>query len=141
MDVYGQRGFEAFLEELEAAIRDARDDFGIRIFNMSLNLRSPVEQNQYSVYAARLDEIQNRLALSSSIPRATLISLTGARRGHRSRGSTCSAGRTNWPGHDLHAVRKCSRLGSRRLDATRLHARRWDAGDLHATRARASCRS
>lgn len=63
MDVYGPRGFEAFLEELEAAIRDARDDFGIRIFNMSLNLRSPVEQNQYSVYAARLDEIQDRLSV------------------------------------------------------------------------------
>lgn len=63
LDVYGARGFEAFLEELEAAIRDARDGHGIRIFNMSLNLRSAVEQNQYSVYAARLDEIQDRLGV------------------------------------------------------------------------------
>ena len=62
-DVYGRRGFEAFLEELEAAVRDARDNHGVRIFNMSLNLSSAVEQNQYSVYAARLDEIQDRLGV------------------------------------------------------------------------------
>ncbi|WP_426261792.1 S8 family peptidase [Sphingomonas sp. DC1100-1] len=60
LDVYGPRGFEAFLEELEAAIMDARRDHGVRIFNMSLNITSPVEQNLYSVYAARLDEIQDR---------------------------------------------------------------------------------
>jgi hypothetical protein len=36
LDVYGSRGFEAFLEELEAALRDARDNHGIRVFNMSL---------------------------------------------------------------------------------------------------------
>ena len=44
LDVYGPRGFEAFLEELEAAIRDAREKNGTRIFNMSLNLRSAVDQ-------------------------------------------------------------------------------------------------
>lgn len=60
LDVYGPRGFEAFLEELEGAIVEARDNHGVRVFNMSLNITSPVEQNQYSVYAARLDEIQDR---------------------------------------------------------------------------------
>jgi Subtilase family len=60
LDVYGPRGFEAFLEELEAAIAEARENHGIRVFNMSLNIRSPVEQDLYSVYAARLDEIQDR---------------------------------------------------------------------------------
>lgn len=60
LDVYGPRGFEAFLEELEAAILELRDDDGVRVFNMSLNITSPVEQNLYSVYAARLDEIQDR---------------------------------------------------------------------------------
>jgi subtilisin family serine protease len=60
LDVYGQRGFEAFLEELEAAIIEARDNHNVRVFNMSLNITSPVEQNLYSVYAARLDEIQDR---------------------------------------------------------------------------------
>lgn len=60
LDVYGVRGFEAFLEELEAAVVEARDTHGVRVFNMSLNVTSPVEQNLYSVYAARLDEIQDR---------------------------------------------------------------------------------
>lgn len=60
LDVYGPRGFEAFLDELEAAIIEARDNHGIRIFNMSLNITAPVEQNLYSIYAARLDEIQDR---------------------------------------------------------------------------------
>lgn len=60
LDVYGPRGFEAFLEELEAAIVEMRDDHGVRVFNMSLNITSPVEQNLYSVYAARLDQIQDQ---------------------------------------------------------------------------------
>jgi hypothetical protein len=60
LDLYGSRGFEAFLEELEAAVVEARDNHGVRIFNMSLNVTSPVEQNLYSIYAARLDEIQDR---------------------------------------------------------------------------------
>jgi hypothetical protein len=63
LDVYGRRGFEAFLEELEAAVREARDTYGFRIFNMSLNLCTPVEQDQYSAYAARLDAIQDRLGI------------------------------------------------------------------------------
>ena len=60
LDAYGQRGFEVFLEELEAAIVEARDNHDVRVFNMSLNITSPVEQNLYSIYAARLDEIQDR---------------------------------------------------------------------------------
>ena len=60
LQVFGRRGFEAFLEELEAAIIEARDSHGVRIFNMSLNITAPVEQNSYSIYAARLDEIQDR---------------------------------------------------------------------------------
>jgi hypothetical protein len=39
--VYGTRGFEAFLEELEAAITEARDQRGVRVFNMSLNVVAP----------------------------------------------------------------------------------------------------
>jgi hypothetical protein len=64
LEVYGTRGFEAFLEELEAALTEARDQHGVRVFNMSLNLKSPVEQDYYSVYAARLDEIQDRLGVT-----------------------------------------------------------------------------
>jgi hypothetical protein len=63
LDVYGPRGFEAFLEELEAAIVEVKERYGVRIFNMSLNLTSPVEQDLYSVYAARLDEMQDRLGV------------------------------------------------------------------------------
>lgn len=60
LDVYGPRGFEAFLEELEAAVVEARDMHNVRVFNMSLNITSPVDENLYSIYAARLDEIQDR---------------------------------------------------------------------------------
>ncbi|MGD9659502.1 MAG: S8 family serine peptidase, partial [Methylocystis sp.] len=63
LSVYGQRGFEAFLEELEAALTEARDRFGVRVFNMSLNVTSPVDADTYSIYAARLDEIQDRLGI------------------------------------------------------------------------------
>lgn len=61
--VYGQRGFEAFLEELEAALTEARDRHGVRIFNMSLNVVAPVDADTYSLYAARLDDIQDRLGI------------------------------------------------------------------------------
>jgi hypothetical protein len=61
--VYGQRGFEAFLEELEAALTEARDSHGVRIFNMSLNVVAAVDADTYSLYAARLDDIQDRLGI------------------------------------------------------------------------------
>jgi hypothetical protein len=63
LSVYGQRGFEAFLEELEAAIGEARDQYGVRVFNMSLNVVAPVDADSYSIYAARLDDIQDRLGV------------------------------------------------------------------------------
>ncbi|UXN57794.1 S8 family peptidase [Phyllobacterium zundukense] len=63
LSVYGQRGFEAFLEELEAAIEEARDQHGVRVFNMSLNVVAPVDPDTYSIYAARLDDIQDRLGV------------------------------------------------------------------------------
>jgi hypothetical protein len=63
LSVYGRRGFEAFLEELEAAIGDARERYGVRVFNMSLNVVTAVDPNSYSIYAARLDDIQDRLGV------------------------------------------------------------------------------
>lgn len=60
LQVFGPRGFEAFLEELESAVVEAKESHGVRVFNMSLNITSPVEPNIYSIYAARLDEIQDR---------------------------------------------------------------------------------
>ncbi|MDA9488748.1 S8 family peptidase [Bradyrhizobium sp. CCBAU 11361] len=61
--VYGQRGFEAFLEELEAAITEAKERHGVRVFNMSLNVVSAVQADSYSLYAARLDDMQDRLGV------------------------------------------------------------------------------
>ena len=50
-------GFTDFLEELEQAVAEARDDHGVRIFNLSINAISDVERHRYSIYAARLDQI------------------------------------------------------------------------------------
>lgn len=61
--VYGQRGFEAFLEELEAAITEAKERHEVRIFNMSLNVVGIVQPDSYSLYAARLDDMQDRLGV------------------------------------------------------------------------------
>ncbi|WP_374379506.1 S8 family peptidase [Dongia sp.] len=63
LDTYGRRGFEAFLEELEVAIAEARETYGVRIFNMSLNVVASVDPDTYSIYAARLDDIQDRLGV------------------------------------------------------------------------------
>lgn len=56
MDQYAN-GFTDFLEELEQAVAEARDDHGVRIFNLSINAISDVERHRYSIYAARLDQI------------------------------------------------------------------------------------
>lgn len=56
MDQYAN-GFTDFLEELEQAVVEARDDHGVRIFNLSINAISEVERHRYSIYAARLDQI------------------------------------------------------------------------------------
>lgn len=52
-----QRGFTDFLEELEQAVAEARNDHGVRIFNLSINAVSDVEPYRYSIYASRLDQI------------------------------------------------------------------------------------
>ena len=56
LDKY-RRGFTDFLEELEQAVADARDTYGVRVFNLSINAVSDVEQYRYSIYASRLDQI------------------------------------------------------------------------------------
>jgi subtilisin family serine protease len=53
-------GFAAFLEEVEQGIREAREDHGVRIFNMSINTWEPVQRHSYSTLAARLDTIADR---------------------------------------------------------------------------------
>lgn len=51
-----QGGFNSFLEEVDQAVQQAKED-GVRIFNLSINVTSSVDRHRYSNYAARLDKI------------------------------------------------------------------------------------
>jgi hypothetical protein len=51
------KGFSDFLEELEQAVAEAKENHDVRIFNLSINAVSDVERYRYSIYAARLDQI------------------------------------------------------------------------------------
>jgi hypothetical protein len=53
-------GFIDFLEEVEQGIREAKEQYGVRIFNMSINTLHPVQRHSYSTLAARLDGIADR---------------------------------------------------------------------------------
>jgi hypothetical protein len=53
-------GFTDFLEEVEQAIREAKEQHGIRVFNMSINCLTAVQRHSYSTLAARLDAIADR---------------------------------------------------------------------------------
>ena len=50
-------GFSEFLAEVEQAVREASENHGVRIFNLSINAKSPVDRHTYSTYAAELDRI------------------------------------------------------------------------------------
>lgn len=54
------RGFADFLEEMDQAIGEAKRTHKVRIFNLSINAVSPVESDQYSYYAARIDQISEK---------------------------------------------------------------------------------
>jgi hypothetical protein len=58
-DIY-RRGFDDFLEEVENAIAEATAQHGVRIFNLSINVTQPVDDGDYSYFAARLDQIADR---------------------------------------------------------------------------------
>lgn len=51
------KGFIDFIEEIEQAVAEAKNEHGIRIFNLSINATAPVEKYRYSIYASRLDQI------------------------------------------------------------------------------------
>ncbi|MDF3181180.1 S8 family peptidase [Mesorhizobium sp. P17.1] len=51
------RGFSDFLEEIEQAVAEAKEQHDVRIFNLSINAVAPVERHRYSIYASRLDQI------------------------------------------------------------------------------------
>jgi len=58
--LYYKSGFNDFLEEVEQAVSEAKENFGIRIFNLSINATSSVDADDYSYYASRLDEIAEK---------------------------------------------------------------------------------
>ncbi|MFP4465076.1 MAG: S8 family peptidase [Alphaproteobacteria bacterium] len=58
-DTY-KSGFQDFLEEIEQAVLEAKEKHGIKIFNLSINATVPVEADEYSYYASRLDEISEK---------------------------------------------------------------------------------
>lgn len=54
---YYPNGFSEFLAEVEQAVSEAKENHGVRIFNLSINAISEVERHTYSTYAAELDRI------------------------------------------------------------------------------------
>jgi hypothetical protein len=57
---YYPKGVPDFFDELEAATVQCRTAYGVRIFNMSLNLISPANKSTYDYFAARLDALADR---------------------------------------------------------------------------------
>ncbi|MBC9208195.1 S8 family peptidase [Roseomonas aerophila] len=68
-------GFSDFLEEMEQAVAEAKENYGVRIFNLSINAVSDVERYRYSIYASRLDQIADSYGVvfvnsAGNLPRA-----------------------------------------------------------------------
>ena len=59
LDTY-KNGFADFLDEMDQAIGEASKQHGIRVINLSINAVSAVEPDQYSYYAARVDQIAKK---------------------------------------------------------------------------------
>ncbi len=57
---YYPKGIVDFLLELENGIETAKRDYGVRIFNMSLNLLEPVQEDGYGIVASLLDRIADK---------------------------------------------------------------------------------
>lgn len=68
---YYPRGFVDFLEQLDAEIPAAKDT-GVRVFNMSLAVTTPVADSTYSIFANLLDEIADRHDVLFVLPAGNL---------------------------------------------------------------------
>lgn len=68
---YYPRGFIDFLEQLDAEIPTAKAK-GIRVFNMSLAVTTPVQHDGYSVFANMLDEIADKHDILFVLPAGNL---------------------------------------------------------------------
>lgn len=69
--VYYPRGFIDFLEQLDAEIPAAKE-MGVRVFNMSLAVTTPVADESYSLFANLLDEIADRHDVVFVLPAGNL---------------------------------------------------------------------
>lgn len=69
--VYYPRGFIDFLEQLDAEIPAAKE-MGVRIFNMSLAVTTPVADESYSLFANLLDEISDKHDVVFVLPAGNL---------------------------------------------------------------------
>lgn len=65
------RGFIDFLRQLDAEIQEAKEH-GVRVFNMSLSLVTPVEDDSYSLYAAMIDDISDQNDVIFVLPAGNL---------------------------------------------------------------------
>lgn len=59
-DRYYPGGAVEFLDEIEDAVRDARTNHQVRVFNLSINFDAPGDDTRYGFAAQRLDEIARR---------------------------------------------------------------------------------
>jgi len=59
-ETYYPKGIVDFLLELDAGVEIAHRDHAIRVFNMSLNLLDPVEDDSYGVVASLIDRIADK---------------------------------------------------------------------------------
>ncbi len=68
---YYPRGFIDFLEQLDAEIPIAKE-YGVRVFNMSLAVTTPVADDSYSLFANILDEIADKHDILFVLPAGNL---------------------------------------------------------------------
>lgn len=86
---YYPRGFIDFLEQLDAEIPAAKEH-GVRIFNMSLAVTTPITDDGYSLFANILDEIADKHDILFVLPAGNL---------------TESQARDDWPSDPNEAMR------------------------------------
>jgi len=68
---YYPRGFIDFLEQLDAELPSATNQ-GVRVFNMSLSVTTPVNDGGYSLFANMIDEIADRHDIVFVLPAGNL---------------------------------------------------------------------
>lgn len=88
-ETYYPGGATDFFDELENAIQVCRNQYGIRVFNFSINVINPVQLGKYSREARRLDQI----AQDNDV--IIVVSAGNLAQGHS---------RAEWPANDTQAA-------------------------------------